>query len=254
MQAEHKQIPKLKLSSKLNIENIKDVPNSERIRGKKAFPRISKQISEANVNLFYLTNNSKNNYYTSKSNVDINDNSNNTNDNSTVQINKENLATSRNRMSPVERQKALFNKLYGISNDYLNQYKQAQRSKDLPLEEYQNNLLRVLASNHIDQNNIISLNSKFRDIRAETKKFSPLPQINIEEIERYAYIKKKLKIKRRPLRDYILNNTKKDNYEKEFEANGIKYFSKPKPKRNKIYNLIPLHLVDAMEKKMKFHL
>lgn len=251
MKKENKIIPKLKLSSKANMEINRDIVNTERANKVQTLPIINKKINDESSELFYLTNNPKNNYYTSRSNgKDSTENY-----NKTIQANKSGVPTSKNKVSAVEKQKALFNKLYGLSNSYLKRYKQAQHSKDLPLEEYQNNLLRVLASNQIDQNNFININSKFREIRLDTQRITPLPLFNIEDVHRYVKMKNDINNKKQTLGEYLSVTTLKNKiFEKEFEGNKLKYMSKPKPKRNKVFNLLPLHLVEAMETKMKFHL
>ena len=153
-----------------------------------------------------------------------------------------------------DKQRKIFNKLYGLTDQYLDLFEKAKRKKYLPLEEYQNNMLDLFSTRDIDKDCFYDLSNKFRDIRTEANEVCPLPPVNFDAIYQHSKENKerKEKEKRMSLRQLLENKVEKDAFEKEMDS--IK-FSRSQNKSKKFLNknllMLPQHIVDTLNEKLK---
>ena len=162
-----------------------------------------------------------------------------------------------NKQIRVAKKTKTLNKLYGIMKEQENNVYSAKKKKYLPLEQYQHNILFAFTenNNNIDHAGFMELIQNMKKIREDTESISPLPPINIKTIYKHVFKQSKAKkIKKMTLKEYLSKrNEPKDEYEKEnILINKInrkrKFFFR---KRNKNLDLLPPHLKELFDKRLK---
>ena len=150
------------------------------------------------------------------------------------------------------------NKLYGIMNKQENNLNSAKKKKYLPLEQYQHNILYAFTenNNNIDHAGFIELVQSMKKIKEDTESISPLPPINIKSIYKHVFNKSKAKkkLKKMTLKEYLNRKEEpKDEYEQEkmlinrTNRNRCFFFRK----RNKNFDLLPPHIKELFDKRLK---
>ena len=169
---------------------------------------------------------------------------------------KEELKTK--KINKLTRRRNVLNKLYNITPEYELKMKLAKSTKNLNLEEYQQNILSSVPYNCIGKNEILDLVDTFKTIKDECDSVKPFPPINIKIIRDHVLKKNHQKsVKSMRLKDYLNQNDKpKDEYEKEQkEIKNMKCFKfNIKLKRNKNYDILPIHIRESLKKNLKLHL
>lgn len=171
--------------------------------------------------------------------------------------NSQQIKTSPNVLPPLSRtqkRKLIFNKLYGISPEYLKKYSSAKKKKYLPLEEYQQNILNAYLSKDVDRDSYYDLSNRFKELREEAVQVEPLPPVNFSIIYKHSKNegdknKKKSKL---PLKKLLIQPEEKDEFEK--EINSISKNTKKGMKQRRINKnlcLLPKNIVDILSKKLK---
>ena len=162
-----------------------------------------------------------------------------------------------NKSSRTEKKKMLFNKLYGLTPEYLSMYSRAKRMKYLPLEEYQQNILNAYTSSYeVDKDNFNDLSNKFKEIREEADHIEPLPPININKIVEHVKEEEKRKTKKKKLaiKDLFKHKEENDEFEKEMDS-ITKYKTTNKRKyMSKGLKMLPQHIIEAFSRKSKLML
>ena len=158
----------------------------------------------------------------------------------------------------IKRKNAL-NKLYNITPEYDLKMKEARRFKSLDLDEYQKKILSSVPYNCIGKNEILELVDAFKTLKNECESVKPFPSINIKIIKDHFLKKTKnnKSVKGMRLRDFLNQDSKpKDEFEKEQrlikEMQCFKVVTKFK--RNKNYDILPIHIREALSKNLKLHL
>ena len=149
------------------------------------------------------------------------------------------------------------NKLYGIMKNQKNSLNSAKKKKYLPLEQYQHNILFAFTENNtnIDHDGFIELVQSMKRIREDTESITPLPPINIKSIYKHVFKQSKAKkLKKMTLKEFLnKGNEPKDEYEKENML--IKRINRNKHfffrKRNKNFDLLPPHIKELFDKRLK---
>ena len=220
----------------------------------------------------YLPNNSKTSIYnnSSKSNLEIKIDSSNTS--TTLNPKKKhktktvsfNLPKTRNKnaskikISKSDKRKSLFksvqfrttnlNKLYGYNNKFLSFKDNLKNNKDLELEKYQDDILR-LSSMNLSRDHLLKLYSDLKTLRINSEEVKPLPPINFRSIINHSLTKGK-KIRNR---GFLPKNKKfKDMDEYERELYKIKANSKHEKVHSnnkflyRMYEILPEYLVEKI--------
>lgn len=147
-------------------------------------------------------------------------------------------------ISDARKKELLFNKLYGLDKEHFDQYRKIRREKNLPLPEYQNELIKL--GTNLCKGNVMKLIKEFKTIRIETSLTIPLPPINYQEVlEEANQITKKDKEKKSVR--YIQYHTEKiSNKITDPELIAIKNYRKAKsnPSLMKMYEILPEHIVN----------
>ena len=157
------------------------------------------------------------------------------------------------------RRKNALNKLYNITPEYDLKMKEARKFKSLDLDEYQKNILSSVPYNCIGKNEILDLVDTFKTLKDDCESVKPFPSINIKIIKDHVFRKNKMKknVKSMRLRDYLNQNNKPtDEFEKEQKIiKDMRCFKfAPKLKRNKNYDILPIHIREALKKNLKLHI
>ena len=163
------------------------------------------------------------------------------------------------KISSIIKRKNALNKLYNITPEYESKMKEARRFKSLDLDKYQKKILSSVPYNCIGKNEILDLVDTFRTLKNECDSVKPFPAINIKIIKDHILKKNKTQKsdKEMRLKDFLNQNRKpKDEFEKEQKLiKDMKCFKvTPKFKRNKNYDILPLHIREALIKNLKLHL
>ena len=163
------------------------------------------------------------------------------------------------RISKIIKRKNALNKLYNITPEYISKMEKARRFKSLNLDEYQKKILSSVPYNCIGKNEILDLVETFKTLKYECDSVKPFPAINIKIIKEHILKKNKSEKsdKEMRLRDYLKENREpKDEFEKEQKIiKEMKCFKvQPKLRRNKIYDILPNHIREALSKNLKLHL
>ena len=163
------------------------------------------------------------------------------------------------RISKIIKRKNALNKLYNITPEYISKMEKARRFKSLNLDEYQKKILSSVPYNCIGKNEILDLVETFKTLKNECDSVKPFPAINIKIIKEHILKKNKSEKsdKEMRLRDYLKEKREpKDEFEKEQKIiKEMKCFKvPPKLRRNKIYDILPNHIREALSKNLKLHL
>ena len=163
------------------------------------------------------------------------------------------------RISKIIKRKNALNKLYNITPEYISKMEKARKFKGLNLDEYQKKILSSVPYNCIGKNEILDLVETFKTLKYECDSVKPFPAINIKIIKEHILKKNKTEksVKEMRLRDYLKENKEpKDEFEKEQKIiKEMKCFKvQPKLRRNKIYDILPNHIREALSKNLKLHL
>ena len=149
------------------------------------------------------------------------------------------------------RKKMAFNRLYNITEGSSEKLKDVKKSKKkYSLEEYQENILKSVDANSVDQGEIMKLIQSFNDIKIESNNVKALPPINIDIIKEHVYKKKPVKPRKKNLRDIMKRQEPLDEFEKEERLikNLRSYKSVPKRRRNKNLDILPQYIRDIFAK------
>ena len=162
----------------------------------------------------------------------------------------------KDKIPKLVRKKNAFNRLYEITNESSERLKNVKKSKKFyTLEKYQENMLKAIDVNSIEQSQIMNLIQKLNDIKYESNKVNALPPIKINVIRDHVIriSKKNTALKKKNFKE-IMNssdNTTMDQFE--IEEKMIKdmksYKSQPKAKRNKNFDKLPEYFRDIFSKK-----
>ena len=166
------------------------------------------------------------------------------------------LKKKRPKLSILEKQKNMFNKLYGLDESFNKTLRKIKRERVLTLQEHQNKLLQL--SINLRKENLMKLNKELRNIRFESSSIQPLPPLNYRSLVEHSKNESKKAKKERKLRlslqQSLNTQPEKDEFELEMEqANRIKY-NRPireNPNLTRMYEILPEHIVEVFAKKMK---
>ena len=150
------------------------------------------------------------------------------------------------------RKKMAFNRLYNITDDAIERLKNVKKRKKLyNLDQYQENILKAVDVNSVDQGEIIKLIQNLNEIKIESDNVKALPPINIDIIKDHVYKKKKIEIKKKKMKDLIKKKEPLDEFEKEERLiKSLRSFkSVPKKKRNKNFDVLPEYIREIFGKK-----
>jgi len=162
----------------------------------------------------------------------------------------------KDKIPKLVRKKMAFNKLYEISNESSERLKQVKKAKKFyTLEKYQENMLKAIDVNSIEQSQIMNLIQNLNDIKYESNKVNALPPIKVNVIRDHVIrTNKNSTILRKKNMKEIMNssdNIPMDQFE--IEEKMIKdmkgYKSQPKAKRNKNFDKLPEYFRDIFSKK-----
>ena len=163
------------------------------------------------------------------------------------------------KISKLIKRKNALNKLYNITPQYNIKMQEARRLKSLDLDNYQKKILSSVPYNCIGKNEILDLVETFKTLKYECESVKPFPSINIKIIKEHILKKNKTEKsdKEMRLKDFLNKNREpKDEFEKEQKIiKDMKCFKvPPKLKRNKVYDILPNHIREALTKNLKLHL
>lgn len=163
------------------------------------------------------------------------------------------------KIGKLTKRRNALNKLYNITPEYDLKMKEAKRFKSLDLDEYQKKILSSVPYNCIGKNEILDLVDVFKTLKNECESVKPFPSINIKIIKDHILKKSKnnKSVKGMRLKDFLNIDTKpKDEFEKEQRLiKEMKCFKVvTKFKRNKNYDILPIHIRQALSKNLKLHL
>ena len=150
------------------------------------------------------------------------------------------------------RKRMAFNRLYNITDSSIEKLKNVKsRKKFCSLEEYQENILKAVNVNSVEQSEIMKLIESFNEIKIESNNVTALPPININIIKDHIYKKKKIVLKKKNIRELMKRRDPLDEFEKEERLiNKLRsYKSVPKRRRNKNFDILPQYIRDIFAKK-----
>ena len=157
----------------------------------------------------------------------------------------------KDKIPKIIRKKMAFNRLYNITEGSSEKLEDVKKSKKkYSLEEYQENILKSVDANSVDQGEIMKLIQSFNDIKIESNNVKALPPINIDIIKEHVYKKKPVKPRKKNLRDIMKRQEPLDEFEKEERLikNLRSYKSVPKRRRNKNLDILPQYIRDIFAK------
>jgi hypothetical protein len=166
-------------------------------------------------------------------------------------LNKFKEKNEKDKIPKIIRKKMAFNRLYNITEGSSEKLKDVKKSKKkYSLEEYQENILKSVDANSLDQGEIMKLIQSFNDIKIESNNVKALPPINIDIIKEHVYKKKPVKPRKKNLRDIMKRQEPLDEFEKEERLikNLRSYKSVPKRRRNKNLDILPQYIRDIFAK------
>ena len=166
-------------------------------------------------------------------------------------LNKFKEKNEKDKIPKIIRKKMAFNRLYNITEGSSEKLKDVKKSKKkYSLEEYQENILKSVDANSVDQGEIMKLIQSFNDIKIESNNVKALPPINIDIIKDHVYKKKPVKPRKKNLRDIMKRQEPLDEFEKEERLikNLRSYKSVPKRRRNKNLDILPQYIRDIFAK------
>ena len=150
------------------------------------------------------------------------------------------------------RKRMAFNRLYNISEGSIAQLKNVKKSKKkYSLAEYQENILKALDVNSVEQGEIMRLIQNFNEIKIDSNNVKALPPINIDIIKDHVYNeRKRLLLKKKKMKDLIVKKDPLDEFEKEERLiKSLKSFrSVPRKRRNKNFDILPQYIREIFDK------
>ena len=163
------------------------------------------------------------------------------------------------RIDKMTRRKNALNKLYNITPEYNLRMQEARKFKSLDLDEYQKNILSSVPYNCIGKNEILDLVDTFKTLKNECDSVKPFPAINVKIIKDHILKKSRnnQNVKSMRLKEFLSqSNRPNDEYEKEQRLiRKLKCFKVvTKFKRNKNYDILPIHIRESLKKNLKLHL
>ena len=147
------------------------------------------------------------------------------------------------------------NKLYGYNKKFFTIKENLKKNKDLELEKYQDDILR-LSSINLSREHLLKLYTDLKNIRINSEEVKPFPPINFRTLITHSLSKKK-KVKK----GGFMPKTKKfkdmDEYEKEMYKIKVNRKYEKQNANNKLlykmYEILPEHIVEKIyAKKRKF--
>ena len=166
-------------------------------------------------------------------------------------MNKFKEQNAKDKIPKLTRKKMVFNRLYNITDNSIKQLKDIKKKKRLySLEKYQENILKSVNVNSVDQSEIMKLVQNFNDIKIESYNVKALPPININIIKEHVYRKKQIESRRKSFMNYMVKKEPLDEFEKEQRL--IKKLKSYKPvikrRRNKNLDVLPQYVRDIFTK------
>ena len=150
------------------------------------------------------------------------------------------------------RKRMAFNRLYNISEGSIEQLKNVKKSKKkYSLAEYQENILKAVDVNSVEQGEIMRLIQNFNEIKIDSNNVKALPPINIDIIKDHVYNeRKRLLLKKKKMKDLIVKKDPLDEFEKEERLiKSLKSFrSVPRKRRNKNFDILPQYIREIFDK------
>ena len=150
------------------------------------------------------------------------------------------------------RKRMAFNRLYNISEGSIDQLKNVKKSKKkYSLAEYQENILKAVDVNSVEQGEIMRLIQNFNEIKIDSNNVKALPPINIDIIKDHVYNeRKRLLLKKKKMKDLIVKKDPLDEFEKEERLiKSLKSFrSVPRKRRNKNFDILPQYIREIFDK------
>ena len=161
----------------------------------------------------------------------------------------------------MEKRKTALNKIYGFTPTYSQSMRKAKLKKNLPLEEYQNNILNTFAINtkNIEQGRFIDLIQNMKDLRAESESIKPLPKINIKMIKSHVASKGTKNLRQISIKEYLKRDREPmDEFEKEnmmiTKMKTQRCVNRTmRNRRNKNLDNLPQYLRDLFNNQIKYH-
>ena len=161
----------------------------------------------------------------------------------------------------MEKRKTALNKIYGFTPTYSHSMRKAKLKKNLPLEEYQNNMLNTFAINtkNIEQGRFIDLIQNMKDLRAESESIKPLPRINIKMIKSHVTSRGTKNLRQISIKEYLKKDREPmDEFEKEnmmiTKMKTQRYVNRTmRNRRNKNLDSLPQYLRDLFNNQIKYH-
>ena len=163
------------------------------------------------------------------------------------------------KIDRLTRRKNALNKLYNITPEYNLKMQEARKFKSLDLDDYQKNILSSVPYNCIGKNEILDLVDTFKTLKNECDSVKPFPAINVKIIKDHILKKSRnnKNVKSMRLKEFLSqSNRPNDEYEKEQRLiRELKCFKVvTKFKRNKNYDILPIHIRESLKKNLKLHL
>ena len=148
------------------------------------------------------------------------------------------------------RKRMAFNRLYNITENSIERLKDVKkRKRDYNLEKYQENILKAVDANSVEQSEIMKLIQNLNEIKIESENVKALPPINIDIIKDHVY-RKKVIPKKKNMKQIMQIKLPLDEFEKEEKLiKSLRSFkSIPKRKRNKNFDILPQYIRDIFSK------
>ena len=161
----------------------------------------------------------------------------------------------------MEKRKTALNKIYGFTPTYSHSMRKAKLKKNLPLEEYQDNILNIFAINtkNIEQGRFIDLIQNMKDLRAESESIKPLPKINIKMIKSHVTSRGTKNLRQISIKEYLKKDREPmDEFEKEnmmiTKMKTQRCVNRTmRSRRNKNLDNLPQYLRDLFNSQIKYH-
>ena len=119
------------------------------------------------------------------------------------------------------------------------------------MAEYQENILKAVDVNSVEQGEIMRLIQNFNEIKIDSNNVKALPPINIDIIKDHVYNeRKRLLLKKKKMKDLIVKKDPLDEFEKEERLiKSLKSFrSVPRKRRNKNFDILPQYIREIFDK------
>lgn len=150
-----------------------------------------------------------------------------------------------------DKRRKIINKLYGITDQYIEKVNKLKKNNNLSLQEHQAQLLEI--STHLQKEQILKLSKNFKTIQQEVSVVHPLPPLNYENLLQHSKLetyKSLQKRKRIPLQQQLIKDTSSPDSAFDLEIKKIKFFKPPKenPNISLLYGILPEHIVKPFAK------